>query len=246
MITKVIILIVLAVAYGIIEFTYGGKSKLEKATFKICTDSTINKAFETANIKGTHFIIELLNSLGVNSFCLRLHNKSGNGAMVYPHSLSINLNADFRNILDIRTFQTCVHEVKHVLDKKILRLNIIPFVLYLLSLLFAIFSATSLFPRSVNIKAFYSEAFWIGLFSLAVFIPIKIFIEVRAIKYVPSVCRDILNNYSFSLQEQGSIYDYLQARSLKVLKWYPANLIQQFIMLAGMLDFFYLIASFSK
>lgn len=239
---KIIILVVLAVFYVIIEFTYGGKSKFQKDTFKDCTDPIINNAFETAKIKGTHFIIELLHSLGIRSFSLRLHNKSGSSAMVYPHSLTINLNADYWNILDVRTFQICVHEVKHVLDKKILRLTILPFVLYILSMLFAIFSTTSFF-KGINVKDFYSEAFWIGVVSLTVYIPIKILIEVRAIKYVPSVCRDILSNYGFSLQEQDSIYNYLYSRSLRVLKWYPANLIQQFIILTAALDFFYLIVS---
>lgn len=243
MIIKIIILIVLAIAYVIIDFTYGGKSKFQKDTFKDCTDPIINKAFETAKIKGTHFIIELLQSLGINSFCLRLHNKSGNSASVYPHSLTITLNADFGNVLDVRTFQTCVHEVKHVLDKKILRLTIVPFALYILSLMFAFLSVSSVFPKSINVKDFYSEAFWIGMASLAVYIPIKIFIEVRAMKYVPSVCRNILSNYGFSHQEQESIYNYLYSRSLRVLKWYPANLIQQFILLAGALDFFYLAVS---
>lgn len=246
MITKIIILILLAVSYIVIEFIYGGKSKFEKDTFKICTDPVINKAFETVKVKCIHFVEELLFSYGIRSFSLKLSKNSGSGAMVNPLTLTITLNSDYSSYWNIKTFQTCIHEVKHVLDKKILRLTIIPFALFILSFLFFVISISSVLPKGINLKDFYLIAFLVGVTSLAVYITLKIIIEVRAIKYVPTVCKNILNGYGFSLQEQDSIYDYLYSRSLKVLKWYPANLIEQFIMLAGLLDLFYILGSLSK
>ncbi len=226
-----ILILILIFILVILHFKYGEKSKYGKIALTPCHDQTLIAAFNKAfsrNITGFEFFNELLRAESYTSYKVRVTNKKY--SEVQP-TKKVMLGEEFNNNLNIDTFQTALHELQHVRDRKLLLLNLIPltvfaicyllFALKLLLFAFDNFGVTNQYLQLINY--YQLSIIVVGLCSLILATVICIVLEKRAILNVPQTASKYLLN--LSKEEVKDIMHYIMHRAENTVVYYTAGIL---------------------
>lgn len=215
-----LVLFILSMIMFVITSKY---SKFGKGTF--ATSNDIDQILKRVSMTGVEFFEYILTLFNIENVKIKIKKKQKKGASVLLNR--VYLSRIFNENLNSYSFNSSLHELKHIQDR---RLSVIKLVFGLLLML-------TMFLLMLNFKYFnyYLSQPVLSMFGVLFLSGItitEIISERRAIKFVPENTKKVLEALSFDLESINKIQSFMGYKAQNTLIWYPCASIQNFLLIS--------------
>lgn len=229
---KFIVISSMCIMAMVIYYLVEKRSISSKIVRQILNDQEVIEAFKSTSMTGMDFLKYILSINGIKYKIYQ--SKKSKTVWCLPGSLVVSQS--FSDPLTVESFNTTMHELKHILDKKITNMKY--FIDLVCALLFIIILIDILqIAHFENIKIFYK----IGLASYIIMNVLNFIGETRARQFVNSeYSKNILLKMNFQKNINIKIIDYLKVRIKNEIIWHNATTLSMSlcvlsVLIAGML-----------
>lgn len=179
-------------------------------------DIEVVENFKKTQITGKEFLNKILNLNGVFNYKIST-SKKAKSVVCFPRLIVVN--KDFEEPLTLETFNTSIHELKHVIDKPLMYLKYFFDGIFLICAILIVFNLST-FITFQNIKTIY-------VICLTSYIILSIFgyiAETRARRFVDSdYTHKMLINLDMPSHIIKKVLDYLSIRIKNEIFWHNAT-----------------------